>query len=353
MDIEKLDKNFGIIRENNGFMEYTLPCEPFELYGVTYCEEHKGFVRMDNDVAFSVSDGVAALNWCTAGGRIRFRTNSKKLSIRVTCTEVGCMHHMPLTGSSGFTLVEDRNSKAWLSAILPPQIGVSEYTATAGLSGEMTDYTLYFPLYHTVKSLVIGIEKDAQVQVGKPYKDIKPILYYGSSITQGGCASRPDTCYQAMIEKWNNVDFINLGFSGNAKGEVNMAEYLAGIDCSLFVCDYDHNAPNVEHLQETHYRLYKIFREKQPETPILFVSKPDHIRGGDDAVRRLAVIRKTYQRAKKEGDKNVYMINGKTLYGTVDADACAVDGCHPNDLGFYRMAKRIYAEMKKIDKIFE
>lgn len=353
MEIEKLDKNFVVAKEVDGFIEYTIPSAPFELYGVTYNEKHNGFQRLDPEVAQSVSDGVGALNWCTAGGRIRFATNSQKLTIRVTCGAACSMRHMPRTGSHGFTLVEDRNGEARLAGVLPPEYGVTEYTATANLSGEMSNYTLYFPLYHNVNSLVICIEKGAELKAGKPYRDIKPILYYGSSITQGGCSSRPDTCYQGMIEKWNNIDFINLGFSGNAKGEIEIAEYMANLDCSLFVCDYDHNAPNAEHLEATHYRLYKIFREKQPDTPIIFVSRPDYLRNIDDSEKRLKAIRDTYKRAKKEGDNNVYLINGKSLYGTTDADACAVDGCHPNDLGFYRMAKRIYREMKRIDKKFE
>jgi len=118
------------------------------------------------------------------------------------------------------------------------------------------------------------LDKNARVNGGKKYRDELPILYYGSSITQGGCASRPDHAYQALIAKWNNIDYINLGFSGNAKGEDIMVDYLASMDCGLFVCDYDHNAPTAEYLKNTHYCLYKRYREKQPSWLPLVLVKP-------------------------------------------------------------------------------
>ena len=89
----------------------------------------------------------------------------------------------------------------------------------------------------------IGLKEGAAVQGGRAYRKGGPVLYYGSSITQGGCASRPDNCYPAYISQWTNTDYINLGFSGNGKAEPAMVEYLASLPCRAFVCDYDHNAP--------------------------------------------------------------------------------------------------------------
>ena len=93
-----------------------------------------------------------------------------------------------------------------------------------------------------------------------------------------------------------------------------MTDYLAGIDCSVFVCDYDYNAPDVDHLKKTHYRLYERYRKLRPDTPILFISKPD-IWGEEDEPLRVKVIRQTYAKARKNGDKNVYFLSGKSFYG--------------------------------------
>ena len=125
-----------------------------------------------------------------------------------------------------------------------------------------------------------------------------------------------------------------------------MCEYLSGIDCSAFVCDYDHNAPDSVYLEKTHYALYETFRKKQPETPVVFISKPDIEHDTDRKVRR-GIIKKTYLRAIAEGDENVYFIDGGTFFGK-DRNACTVDGCHPNDLGFIRMANKIGAVLDKI-----
>ncbi|MBO5653197.1 MAG: hypothetical protein J6S44_03180, partial [Clostridia bacterium] len=147
--------------------------------------------------------------------------------------------------------------------------------------------------------------------------------------------------YQSMISRRFDLDFINLGFSGSARGEDIMVDYLTTFEPSVFVCDYDHNAPTVEHLENTHYRLYSRYRAVRPNTPIIFVTKPDFDNNPEENSRRRAVVRATYDRALAEGDKNVRFIDGETLFGDSDRSACTVDGCHPNDIGFWRMAQVI------------
>lgn len=365
MDISKIDKNFatGTFQDEGTTRFYNIPCEPFDLYGVFYEKETERFVRMPSEIAENVSEGVSYLNTNTAGGRIRFSTDSEIISLSVTYDHLCEMSHMPVSGSSGFTLLRETDSGfVHVTTFMPQHNGNDKngYGRSVFIWGEKTcviydekhdkpmqNYILFFPLYNDVKSLKIGLNKTAHVSHGKKYKDVKPILYYGSSITQGGCASRPDNSYQAIISKRNNIDFINLGFSGNGKAEPDICEYLANIKCSAFVCDYDHNAPNAEYLEKTHYSLYKAFREKQPETPIIFVSRPD-FEHDFSVPKRYKIIKATYRKAKTDGDKNVYLIDGRTFFAGFWRDACTVDGCHPNDLGFSKMAAKIG---KLLDKI--
>jgi len=177
------------------------------------------------------------------------------------------------------------------------------------------------------------------------------MLYYGPSLDQGGCASRPDSSYQAMISKWNNIDFINLCFSGKAKGEPLMAEYLTTIDCSLCFIAYDGNAPTVEYLRDTHFKFYEIYRSVRKDVPVVFMSAPcfDNYRNAEE---NREVIMESYSKARELGDENVYFLDGKILFGDKDREICTVDGIHPNDLGFYRIAEHIYELYGKIDKRF-
>ena len=152
--------------------------------------------------------------------------------------------------------------------------------------------------------------------------------------------------YENIISRRLNADYINLGFSGNAKGEREIAEYVSELKMSCFVYDYDHNAPSVEHLKSTHERMFKIIREKNPELPIVMMSRPKFRLYGHE-VERLNVIKETYNNALKSGDKNVYLIEGPELMELAGNDG-TVDGCHPNDLGFASMAKVLGDLLKKI-----
>ena len=197
----------------------------------------------------------------------------------------------------------------------------------------------------------IYLEKDAVILEATPYSHNVPIVYYGSSITQGGCASRPGNSYQAIISRRLDADYINLGFSGSGKAEEAMVQYLAELEMSVFVCDYDHNTPDVEYLKKTHLPLYRTVRTKQPNLPIILISAPNILMNPEGFLTRREVIRETYQIALDEGDKNVYFIDGAELFAGEDWDSCTVDGCHPNDLGFYRMAMRIEKELVRcLDK---
>ncbi len=355
-NIALIDKKFDLREEVDGGKEfdyYKIPDLRFALHGV-FLDAEEGFLRMPMKKAEAVSDGVANLTRETSGGRIRFSTDSSVFQLKVEYEKLWPMAHMALVGQGGFCLFEEREKDRKYIKILPPAFEneYGGYTATVNLQGGvMRNYILYFPLYQPVKGVTIGLEKGAKVGKGKAYRDIKPILYYGSSITQGGCASRSDNCYQAFIEKWNNIDYINLGFSGNGKGEEAMVEHLCSIDCSFFVCDYNHSGVPLEWLKNTHFRLYERFRKVHPDTPILILTKTN-LWEDNDYEERVKIIHATYRKARKLGDKKVYFLSGKSMWNSPDKTSFAIDGDHPNDLGFYLMAKKIYKKMVQADEKF-
>ena len=77
------------------------------------------------------------------------------------------------------------------------------------------------------------------------------------------------------------------------------------------------------------------------------MTKPDFDYDPEEPERR-KVIYKTYENAVNSGDKNVYFIDGQTFFGEKDRHFCTCDCCHPNDLGFYRMAQVIEPVIKQI-----
>ena len=149
-----------------------------------------------------------------------------------------------------------------------------------------------------------------------------------------------------------DCNFINLGFSGAAMGDKRIAEYISQLPMSIFVFDYDANAPTPEYLQETHEPFFKLVRENNPDLPIILVTRPysESLTGWldqDDAESRVHIVKKTYDAAISAGDKNVYYIDGRTMVSHIP-DCWGVDLWHPNDLGFHGMATVIGDVIAKI-----
>ena len=343
-DITTIDKNFkvntNINKEDIKF--YDARVSPFRVYGVFY--DDGKFRRMPEKIAKTVSNGVHSLHTNTAGGRIRFKTNSPYVAINAKMTCITRMDHFPLCGSAGFDLYADG---VYVNTFRPPYDMTEGYEGLIELgSAQMREITINLPLYSDVCELYIGLAADAEIDAPTPYRMEKPIVYYGSSVTQGGCASRPGTAYQSFISRELDADFVNLGFSGNAMAEEEMYNYIKTLDMSAFVMDYDYNAPTIEHLLATHEKMFLAIREAQPNLPIVLLTAPRAILDETYEIRR-EIIRTTYKNALERGDKNVYFIEGTDLMAICGTDG-TVDNVHPTDLGFFSMAQPIIKLLKEI-----
>ncbi|MBO4950268.1 MAG: SGNH/GDSL hydrolase family protein [Clostridia bacterium] len=335
-DISEIDKNLKVETtiQKDGLKFYDIKEQPFKVYGVFHDGER--YRRMPDDVAKSVSDAIHYGVKYTAGGRVRFRTNSSFVAIHYK-GEMGKMPHFAFTGSCGFDLYF---GNTYVGSFVPPMGNNKGYESLIDLGdSEMKEVTINFPTYSFVEELYIGLDENAHIEAPTPYKVEKPVVFYGSSITQGGCSSRPGSCYEPYITRRFDCDHINLGFSGSARAEDEMAEYIAGLDMSLFVYDYDHNSPSIEHLTATHERMFKIIREKNPDLPIIMMSRPKYYLDSTEE-KRLEIIKKTYENAKAAGDKNVYFIDGRDLCKLCGNEG-TVDNCHPTDFGFASMAQTL------------
>lgn len=316
---------------------------PFTLHGFS-----SPFRRVPEDVAKASSEVIERLSKATAGGRVRFRTTSDFIVVHAEITDPGIGGTSAYVATSSFDIFVKVKGKHYFRGVFNPSQGEGKTYIESRLkygNTVMKDITIDFPLCANISELYIGLREGSELTAASPYKYADPIVFYGSSIVHGG-GLRPCSPYSSMISRRFDTDFINLGFGGGAKAEPAMMEYIASLKMSMLVYDYDHNAPTPEFLKETHYAGYKIFREKQPNTPVIFASKPDYWSGnftlGMDDVkeneRRRRIIFETYCRALGEGDRNVYFVDGSKMFPEYCREDCTVDGCHPTELGYHFMA---------------
>lgn len=341
---EQTDKNLVVKSQINeeGLVWHDPMAAPFSIHGLFY--EDGAFRRLPEAVAKSVSGGVLNLHHRCSGGRVRFRTDSSFVAIRSR------MHHVyksPILSASGveaFDLYVDGHNQ---KAMRPPLDMQDGYESRVELDGRiMRDIMLFFPTYAGVNSLEIGLQEGCRIEPADPYPNEKPIVFYGSSITQGAAASRAGNCYTNIVCRELGRDIWNLGFSGNGKGEPEIREYMASLPMECFVCDYDHNAPTVEHLEATHEPLYRAVRAAHPDIPILIMSRPRFL-VNENTRQRMEVIRRTYENARAAGDENVYLLTGPELMALAGTEGM-VDGVHPNDLGFFSMAQAVLKVLRPL-----
>ena len=339
--ITDVDKNFKVETKlgRDNIVFFNPRNKPFEIYGLMY--ENGKYRRMPQAVGESVNEGVSVLYTNTAGGRIRFKTNSAYIAVVAKMDGLGKMPHFAFSGSIGFDIyVKENEGQIYKGTFMPPVNIEDGYESCIDFGTvKMREITINFPLYSNVNEVYIALDEGSEIEKPEPYKNNKPVVFYGSSITQGGCASRPGTCYQGHLSRRFNIDYINLGFSGSARGEDVMADYIKNLDMSLFVYDYDHNAPDVEHLRKTHEKMFKTIRQQNPDLPVIMLSRPVYLLKEDEVERR-NIVETTYKNAVANGDKNVFFLDGPQLMSLCKNEG-TVDNCHPTDFGFASMAQAI------------
>lgn len=357
IDVSKIDKNFAAIVSNRDGMDW-FPVETpgFQLDGLYWWKPGDPFRRIPLD-APPVSEQVdTRLSWHTAGAMLRFKSNTKEIRIEVQLANIWRSVHSTELLKGGFDLyIGSGNGKVFSRATMYDPANM-EYVTPIYQPGEdrgMQEFTIHFPCYGTPKFLRIGLTPGAVIEPPTPWKDPRPVVVYGTSIQQGGCASRPGMCHTNQMSRMLNRPFINLGFSGSGKGEPAMAEILASIeDPAMYVLDYDANA-GVPGLRATLMNVIRIIREKHPVTPILLVSQlPFYWELGkfeynQDRFELTEIHLNAIRQQREAGDMNIHFLDGTSLYGS-DPTECTVDGVHATDLGFYMISRRMAPVIERI-----
>lgn len=327
---------------------YNFKDAPLKVYGINFDEQGRIY-RIPASVAQKVNEITAKRTKNAVGGRVRFKTNADVIEISIKLASNNVDWAMPISGSVGADVFVGKGLDAKrIGNIAPRDYSTTEFTGKVIKSAEMETVTINLPRNEPVVDLYISVDDKFSVQEPDDYTYTKPIVYYGSSITEGGCASAPGSAYTSIVSRWLDSDYVNLGFSNAAHGELAAADYIAGLDMSVLVMDYDYNAASVAELEATHEPFFARIRKAQPELPIVFISSANFKRNVEVNSKRREVIKKTYENAKAVGDNKVWFIDGEILYGDFDQSLCTVERVHPNDLGFMMMAKNIYPTIKEI-----
>lgn len=323
---------------------------PLKVFGAPLFDSDQPFSRLPDSVAEKINKTAASYSKRCPGARLGFRTNAKEFKIKAKLKTLSLDLGMSVYQCQSFmVLIGDRTKDpVYCGNVVPKDYDDKDFEKVIKNpfdSGEISDVLIFLPRNEVIEDISVVFDDGDIIEPPTPYLPIKPVLYYGSSITEGACASIMNG-YNAIISNHLNIDYYNFGFSGSCRGEIELAEFFGTLDISLFVFDYDHNASNAFALETTHEKFFKKFRVLKPDIPVIMMSMPAAVYTEENKKRR-EVIKNTYLNALSSGDKNVYFIDGEKHYGEVDRNLCSIDGIHPNDLGFYRMAKNVEPVIKK------
>lgn len=317
------------------------------IEGQAWANTKDPFDRLPAKAEGVVRDAVWKLSRDSAGIAARFVTDAKQIDVRWTLRkEQLALPHMAATGVSGIDLyVRNRGRWHWLATGRPTKFPVNESSLVNDMTGGRREYMMYLPLYNGVTSVEIGVSEGAAFEPGPARSaGVRPVLVYGTSIVQGGCAARPGMAYPAIAGRRLDWPTINLGFSGNGQSEPEVAQLFAELDPAVYVLD---SLPNLspELTAERVGPFIDTLRKAHPTTPIVLLENVEYQNAKFIASRRKsyqgknAELRKIYGARIAAGDQNLYYIRAEELLG--DDGEGTVDGTHPTDLGFLRMSEAV------------
>ena len=310
-------------KDSTGTAWYDVSSLGVEGKGWTDTESY--YDRLPARAKDTVRKEVWDLSHDAAGLCVRFRTDAD--SIMVAWDGGEGMSHFAPTGVSGVDLYARIGDEWEFVRVGRPEEERTVRKMAYNNAGETKEYILNLPLYHPVTLVEIGVPEGSAISSVPPPPG-KPIVIYGTSITQGGCASRPGMAHVAILGRRLNRQMINLGFSGNGRMEPEIAEFIAELDPEIFVIDC---IPNVhDKIGELTIPFVQILRKQHPTTPILLV---EHARPADYSSNIL--LREAFRTLVEQGDRAVYLLRGQKILGSLNE---TVDGTHPTDLGFVSMA---------------
>jgi len=325
------------------------PAAPIAVNGLPFWREDGALARLPLRLRTAVPPGVWGLAQHTSGARLRFISDTTALAVRARFNGLGYMNNMPRSGQVGIDLWVD--GEYWRP--LFPATNAMDFCEAffTGMERKRREYCLYLGLYAPAEIMALGVDDEATLEPPSPFALDQPVVYYGSSITQGGCATRAGMAYQAIVSRALNLDFVNLGFSGAGRGEPALAEAVAEIEASCYVMDWAQNCPTIEEFQSRYAPFLDVIRRRHPDTPIICItpiwSQTELVQHNERFGQMREVIRQVVSARQAAGDARLTLVEGFDLLGPDDRDGL-VDLSHPNDIGFTGMARGLEPVLRRV-----
>ncbi len=326
----------------------------FPLLGKTSEETETRYERLPAELKEVSRTPVWHLGKNTSGLALRFRSNSTQISARWNLLEDVHMNHMTDTGIKGVDLYAWNGERWQFVNTGRPTAKENEQLVISGMTPIEREYMLYLPLYDGVTAISIGIDSLAaigQPVINNPTRE-KPLICYGTSITQGGCATRAGMSYTSILGRKMNREVINLGFSGNGQLDYEIAELMGRrTDAGLFILDFIPNV-NLDQIREKTAQFVEILCKENREIPVLFVESITFPHSLFDRVmfekvsEKNRALKEEFEKLRAAGYDNIHYLSTTELIGQ-DGET-TVDGIHLTDLGFVRMAEALYRKIVEI-----
>lgn len=326
--------------------------DAFPLYGKCNVGQSDRYNRFPDSLKQVSRNSLWYLSTNSAGLAIRFRSNSTSISARWVLKYNTRMNHMTDTGIKGLDLYCYDGGEWSFVNVARPTGKSNTAKIIKDMSADWREYMLYLPLYDGLDSLYIGI--DSLAEITQPILDLprrlKPVVFYGTSILQGGCASRPGMAHTNILGRMLNVETINLGFSGNAFLDMEVADLMAAVDASVYVIDCIPNS-SVAQIKTRLYEFYKRIRDVHPTTPVVFIEEPQftHSRFDKKIAREIAAKNQALHEVlyKMKINKENYIVSIDLCDFLDKHKDATIDGIHFTDVGFSEFAKLLFEYLKR------
>ena len=352
-DLRKLDRSFAAPPPEADLGWHDV--RQFALEGQGWPDTEHPYDRLPAKAKGVVREPVWELGHHCAGLCVRFVTDAPQIAARWTLRFADLARdHMPATGVSGLDLyVRTAGQWRWTGVGRPTSSPTNVFNLVAAMAPARRRYMLYLPLYNGVESVEIGVPHDAVIGGAPPRRGraARPICFYGTSITQGGCASRPGMVYTSILGRWLDRPTINLGFSGNGQGEPEMASLLAELDPCVYVLDSIANM-SVEWVRQRIGPMVRTLRVAHRDTPIVLMEHPRFQQPPSVRDKRRswtmanAALRKAYKGLLASGMTGLHYVQADEFFGP-DGEA-TVDGIHATDVGFLRIARALEPVLRRL-----